>query len=125
MSRAAKRSRLERIVRCALGWGVGRVLDDSRRRVSAAAYVSAGADCSPCGYRDPLSKPTSGIVGSRKGFTEEGDELVGIQRGFAGRTWQIRSRNSQVCTQEVQLAEKVTTCAILLAALYLRTVLRI
>ena len=33
MSRAAKRSRLERIVRCALGWGFGCVLDDCRLRL--------------------------------------------------------------------------------------------
>ena len=106
--------------------GFARVFDDSRRRASTAAYVSAAADCSPCGYRDALSKPTSGIVGGRKGSTEESDELVGIQRGFARRTWQISSRKSQIFPQEVRLSEKVTACAILLAAaLHLRTVLRI
>ena len=126
MNEAAKRSRLERIVRCAPAWGFGCLLDDTQRRASGAAYVSAAADCSPCGYRDALSKPTSGIVGSHKGLAGEVDEIVGILRGFARRTWQISRRKSQICPQEVRLAEKVTACAILLAAaLYLRTVLRI
>ena len=89
-SEAAKRSRLERIVRCAPAWGFGRVLDDSRRRASAAAYVSAGADCSPCGYRDALSKPTSGIVGSHRGFAGECSRTCSNSSGLSRKNLAVQ-----------------------------------
>ncbi len=79
------------------------------RILELAEHVSDAADCLPCGSRESLSKPTSEMAGSLRGFAGKADELVGTQIGFPRRTWQINSNNSEMHGQELRLAGKVTT----------------
>ena len=60
------------------------------------------------GYRDALSKPTSAIVGTRRGFAGNAEQLVGIQRGLPRRTRRINGQYSPMRLQEVWRPGNVT-----------------